>query len=108
MGFGTGSNAAIIINLKYINQFSNSTLHYHIDRQQYLENKMISLNTLFNRKDYLIDYSIPFYNIFFDNQKIGFYMNIHCFKLFEKIIYFYHIVLFFIIVFIFSFTPLKI
>lgn len=94
MGFGTGSNAAYIINLKYINQFSNSILHYHIDTQQYLENKIISLNTLFNTKDYLIDYSIPFYNIFFDNQKIGFYMNIHCFKLFNKNICSYHVVLF--------------
>ena len=94
MGFGTGSNAAIIINLKYINQISNSTLHYHIDRQQYLETKIISLNTLFNTKDYLIDYSIPFYNIFFDNQKIGFYMNVHSFKLFNKNICSYHVVLF--------------
>ena len=94
MGFGMGSTAAYIINLKYINQFSNSILHYHIDTQQYLENKIISLNTLFNTKDYLIDYSIPFYNIFFDNQKIGFYMNVHSFKLFNKNICSYHVVLF--------------
>ena len=101
-GFGIGSNAAIILNLNYIEQFSNTILHYHIDIQQYLENNIIDLNILFNTKDYLIDYSIPFYNIFFDNQKIGFYMNNHVLKIFEKIIYVYHIVLFFIIVFIFS------
>ena len=101
-GFGIGSNAAIILNLNYIEQFSNTTLHYHIDIQQYLENNIIDLNILFNTKDYLIDYSIPFYNIFFDNQKIGFYMNNHILKIFEKIIYVYHIILFFIIVFIFS------
>lgn len=101
-GFGIGSNAAIILNLNYIEQFSNTILHYHIDIQQYLANNIIDLNILFNTKDYLIDYSIPFYNIFFDNQKIGFYMNNHILKIFEKIIYVYHIILFFIIVFIFS------
>lgn len=93
MGFKLASSAAIILNLKYIESFSNTILYYHIDIQQWFQNNIINLNTLFNTKDHFIQYSNLFYNLYFDNQKIGFYMNNHVFNCFGMIIYFYHIVL---------------
>ena len=88
MGLGFGSNAAEIINLKHISTFSNMTLHYHIDIQQSFNYHIINLNTLFDTRDHLIEYTNKINNVFFDNQKIGFYMNNHIFKLFDSIIYF--------------------
>jgi len=101
MGFDMGSTAAYIININYINELSNIILHYHIDLQQSFLYKIINLNILFTTRDNLIDYMFPHDNIYIDNQKLGFYMNIHFFQILTYIFKVYHIFyLFLIIIFI--------
>ena len=73
----TSSNAAYLINHKFIHKLSNTILQYHIDIQQYIYNNVVHLNTLFDTRDKEINYDCLAYNIFYDNQKIGFYMNTH-------------------------------
>ena len=75
MGYGMGSTAAYIVNLKHIEKFTSMNLHYHIDIQQSFSYNIINLNTLFNTRDHMITYKNPIYNLYFDNQKIGFYVN---------------------------------
>ena len=101
MGNGIGSAAAYIVNLKHIEKFTSMNLHYHIDIQQSFSYNVINLNTLFNTRDYMITYKNPIYNLFFDNQKIGFYVNNHAFLMFSYVVYFYHI--FWVFVFIILF-----
>ena len=101
MGYGMGSSAAYIVNLKHIEKLASMNLDYHIDIQQTLSYNVINLNTLFNTRDHMITYKNPIYNLFFDNQKIGFYVNNHAFLMFSYVVYFYHI--FWVFVFIILF-----
>ena len=102
MGLGIGSTAAQIINLKYIGKFASSRLHYHLDIQQSFMYHIINMNTLFNTKDHEIVYKFPIYNMFIDNQKLGFYLNNHAFQFFGLILYFYHVYWFFILYIMFE------
>jgi GR25 family glycosyltransferase involved in LPS biosynthesis len=102
MGLGIGSTAAQIINLKYIDKFASLRLHYHLDIQQFFMYHIIKMNTLFNTKDHEIVYKFPIYNMFIDNQKVGFYINNHAFQLFGLILYFYHVYWFLVLFIMFE------
>ena len=110
MGYGMGSTAAYIVNLKYIEKFTSMNLHYHTDIQQSSSYNVFNLNTLFNTRDHMITYKNPIYNLYFDNQKIGFYVNNAAFVIFSYVVYFYHIfwafvfiILFYIIIRVFRY-----
>ena len=107
MGLHMGSAAAQIINLKYIDTFSCTTLYYHIDLQQTLCYSIVNLNILFDTRDNEIMYNIPINNTYIDNKKLGFYLNTHVCYLFN-IIYGYHVLFFllFIVVYIAIIRPL--
>jgi len=104
MGFDLGSAAAYIISKNNIHELSNIRLYYHIDNQQSFQYNIIHLNTLFSTKDREIHYNNPFFNIFIQNQKIGFYLHQHCFHIFNKTIYGYHIFHFILLTFLFNKT----
>ncbi len=100
MGLNMGSTAAYVVNMAYIHELSSMILHYHIDLQQSFLYKIINLNTLFNTRDHMIDYTYPHDNIYVDNQKVGFYMNTHSFQILHYIIMGYHVVYFIFILFL--------
>ena len=100
--FGMGSAAAQIINLKYIDKFAKTTLYYYNDIQQSFMHNIINLNFLFNTRDDLIHYNNLFYNIYFDNQKIGFYFKNHVFRIFNIIIRFYHVIFFLLFILLYN------
>lgn len=88
--WGLGSNAAYIIRTTHMDKFLNMKLFYHIDVQQNLEFKIYSTNKYFNTLDYKKEYG-GWYDIYFDNQKLGFYLYNHAFPFMSHIVYFYHL-----------------
>ena len=97
MVLNMGSNAAYVVNMNHIHELSTMILHYHIDLQQSFLYNIINLNTLFNTRDHMIDYTYPHDNIYVDNQKVGFYMNTHLFQILYYIIMTYHVMYFIIV-----------
>lgn len=104
IGFDLGSAAAYIISKNNTHILSNIKLYYHIDNQQSFQYNIIHLNTLFSTKDRRICYNNPFLNICIQNQKIGFYLHQHCFHIFNKTIYGYHIFYFILLTILFNKT----
>lgn len=96
IGFDLGSAAAYIVSKKKIDELSNMKLYYHIDCQQSFQYNIIHLNKLFSTKDKEIHYKNPFFNLFIQNQKFGFYLYQHCFSFLNKPIYGYEIFYFLI------------
>ena len=110
MGNGIGSSAAYIVNLKHIEKFTSMKLYYHSDIQQSFSYNVINLNALFNTRDHMVVYNNPLYNVYIDNQTIGFYLNNSAFMIFSYVVYFYHIfwafvfiILFYIIIRVFRY-----
>ena len=100
MGMNTASAAAQIINLKHIDTFANTILRYHIDIQQTVQFNIVNLNVLFDTQDQFIEYKYSINNLYYDNQKIGFYMNNEILKIFRFVILFSYAFFFIIIVYI--------
>ena len=88
--YGTGSTAAYIVNINNIEKIKKNPLYNHIDIQQSNDLKVYSENKLFNTRDHLIHYRNPFYNIYFDNQTIGYYFNQPAGKLWGRSIFMSH------------------
>lgn len=110
MGNGIASAAAYIVNLKHIEKLTSMKLYYYSDIQQSFSYNIINLNTLFNTRDHMVVYNNPLYNVYIDNQKIGFYVNNAAFMIFSYVVYFYHIfwafvfiILFYIIIRVFRY-----
>lgn len=106
--YGSGSAAAQIINLKYINNLTKHKLYYHTDVQQTILNNCINLNYLFSTKDNSINYKNILFDLFFDNQKMGFYFSQHIIKIFNYDILFKHIFYFIILLLVLNFFNKKI
>lgn len=106
MGFDLGSAAAYIVSKKNIHELSNIKLYYHIDNQQSFQCNIVHLNSLFSTRDHEIYYNNPILNICIQNQKLGFYLNQHCFHIYNKTICAYHIC-YFILLTIFYVTIRK-
>ena len=87
---GLGSCAAYIVSKNGMKKISNITLNYHIDIQFNNLLNIIIHENLFHTKDIEINYKNTIENYFIDNQKIGFYLNSHAYKLFDKNIKYIH------------------